>query len=125
MAVLEFEVALPVHGRPSPEIFVMLKMNDHWDHSEPWTGLTRAPGSHPTDTAKGHVKGKGSCVDRGLQGEWAGLALPCCRPEYLPWLPYSWLPWLLVCKESACNAGGLALIPGLGRSPGEGNGNSL
>ena len=28
-------------------------------------------------------------------------------------------------KESACNAGDLDLIPGLGRSPGEGNGNPL
>ena len=28
-------------------------------------------------------------------------------------------------KESACNAGDLALIPGLGRSPGEGNGYPL
>ena len=28
-------------------------------------------------------------------------------------------------KESACNAGGLDLIPGSGRSPGEGNGNLL
>ena len=28
-------------------------------------------------------------------------------------------------KESACSAGDLGLIPGLGRSPGEGNGNSL
>ena len=27
----------------------------------------------------------------------------------------------LSCKESACNAGDLGLIPGLGRSPGEGN----
>ena len=26
-------------------------------------------------------------------------------------------------KESACNAGNLGLIPGLGRSPGEGHGN--
>ena len=26
-------------------------------------------------------------------------------------------------KESTCNAEGLGLIPGLGRSPGEGNGN--
>ena len=29
------------------------------------------------------------------------------------------------CKESACNAGGKGLIPGLGRSPGEGNDNPL
>ena len=28
-------------------------------------------------------------------------------------------------KESACNAGDLGLIPGLGRPPGEGNGNPL
>ena len=28
-------------------------------------------------------------------------------------------------KESACNAGDLGLIPGLGRSPGEGYGNPL
>ena len=30
-----------------------------------------------------------------------------------------------VSKESACNAGDLGLIPGSGRSPGEGNGNPL
>ena len=29
------------------------------------------------------------------------------------------------CKESACNAGDLGSIPGLGRSPGGGHGNSL
>ena len=29
------------------------------------------------------------------------------------------------CKESSCNAGDLGSIPGLGRSPGEGNGNPL
>ena len=28
-------------------------------------------------------------------------------------------------KESACNAGDQGSVPGLGRSPGEGNGNSL
>ena len=28
-------------------------------------------------------------------------------------------------KESACNAGGLGSIPGLGRSPGKGNDNPL
>ena len=28
-------------------------------------------------------------------------------------------------EESACNVGDLVLIPGLGRSPGEGNGNPL
>ena len=28
-------------------------------------------------------------------------------------------------KESACNAGDTVSIPGLGRSPGEGNGNAI
>ena len=34
-------------------------------------------------------------------------------------------PCSSVSKESACSAGNLGLIPGSGRSPGEGNGNSL
>ena len=39
----------------------------------------------------------------------------------------SWVgfPCSSVCEESACNAGDLGLIPGLERSPGEGNGNPL
>ena len=35
------------------------------------------------------------------------------------------LPWWLSSKESACNAGDSGLIPGSGRSLGEGNGNPL
>ena len=38
---------------------------------------------------------------------------------------YSGFPGGSVGKESACNVGDLTLIPGLGRSPGEGNGNPL
>ena len=33
------------------------------------------------------------------------------------------LPWWLICKESACNAGDPGSISGSGRYPGEGNGN--
>ena len=33
-------------------------------------------------------------------------------------------PWLSG-KESACSVGDAGTVPGLGRSPGEGNGNSL
>jgi len=40
-------------------------------------------------------------------------------------LTYAHLPWWLRGKASACNAGDLDLIPGSGRSPGEGNGNPL
>ena len=35
------------------------------------------------------------------------------------------LPWWLRGKESACSAGFVGLISGLGRSPGEGNGDPL
>ena len=38
---------------------------------------------------------------------------------------YIGFPYGLDSKESNCNAGDLGLIPGLGRSPGEGNGNPL
>ena len=39
--------------------------------------------------------------------------------------PYLGFPGSSVGKESACNAGDQGLIPGLGRSPGEGNGNPI
>ena len=35
------------------------------------------------------------------------------------------LPWWLIGKNLPANAGDISLIPGSGRSPGEGNGNSL
>ena len=35
------------------------------------------------------------------------------------------LPWWLSHKKSACSAGDIGSIPGLGRSPGKGNGNPL
>ena len=35
----------------------------------------------------------------------------------------SGFPWWLSGKESACNVGDSGSIPGLGRSPGKGNGN--
>ena len=40
-------------------------------------------------------------------------------------IPTDGLPWWLSGKESTCNTGGLGSILYLGRSPGEGNGNSL
>ena len=45
----------------------------------------------------------------------------------LPCITYACvgLLWWLGGKESACNAGDLGSIPGLGRSPGEGNANPL
>ena len=44
---------------------------------------------------------------------------------FFPLLPYKGFPGSLVGKESACNAGDPGLIPGSGRSTGEGIGYSL
>ena len=38
---------------------------------------------------------------------------------------HRWLPRWLSGKESACRAGDAGLVPWVGRSPGEGNGNPL
>ena len=46
----------------------------------------------------------------------------CWGPTLYPTL-YGLPPGISDGKESACNAGDLGSIPGLGRSPGEGNGN--
>ena len=49
-------------------------------------------------------------------------------PVLLPWNPVSadqGFPGGSDAKEPACNEGDLDLIPGSGRSPGEGNGNPL
>jgi len=48
--------------------------------------------------------------------------------EGIGWLPtpvFLGFPCGLAGRESACNAGDLGLIPGLGRSPGEGKGYPL
>ena len=47
------------------------------------------------------------------------------RLKYFIPTPFQDFPGGSVGKESACNPGDLVLIPGLGRSPGEGNGNPL
>ena len=50
----------------------------------------------------------------GLSAAIGGMGLFLCQ-----------LPWWLSGKESASQAGDLGSIPGLGRAPGEGNGNPL
>ena len=65
-------------------------------------------------------------------GEGQG-SLACCSPWGLKELDMTWrlnnnnlnngLPRCLRGKGSACQCTDLGLIPGLGRSPGEGNGN--
>ena len=53
--------------------------------------------------------------------EWVAIAFPIRIIINI----YIWdIPWWLR-QESTCNAGDLGSISGLGRSPGEGNGNPL
>ena len=47
------------------------------------------------------------------------------KNQYLNTKQYLGFPGGSDCKESACNVGDLGSIPGLGRSPGEGNGYPL
>ena len=47
------------------------------------------------------------------------------QKDRLPTLVFLGFPCGSAGKEYACNAGDLGLIPGLGRSPGEGNGNPV
>ena len=47
------------------------------------------------------------------------------RRDRLPTLVFLGFPYGSAGKESTCNAGDLGLIPGLGRSPGEGEGYPL
>ena len=49
----------------------------------------------------------------------------CCAMTMTQLLSQSGLPWWLSGKESICNVGNVGLIPGMGRSPGGGNGNPL
>ena len=51
--------------------------------------------------------------------------LACLRYLFSARNAYEELPCGSQGKESACNVGDLDLIPGFGRSPGEGNGNPL
>ena len=56
---------------------------------------------------------------------WFLVGEICRRRERLPTPVFLGFPCGSAGKESACNAGDLGLIPGLGRSPGEGKGSTL
>ena len=65
-----------------------------------------------------------NCLLHFIWAQAKGLSMETKRKFHLTMdMPYSKL-WLSG-KEPACNAGDKGSIPGLGRSPGEGNGNPL
>ena len=72
-----------------------------------------------------------SCLENPRDGGawWAAICGVAQSRTRLKWLSSSSLTLLFPCvldsKESACSAGDLSSIPGLGRYPGEGNGNPL
>ena len=76
----------------------------------------------------GTRKGRGACPGGEDKGLWKQirLVLPPVLwvrdPHWAAALQRLGFPCGSVGKESACNAGDLVLIPGLGRSPGEGTG---
>ena len=110
-------------------IQVKVKLPSHvWLLATPWTAAYQAPPS----------------MEFSRQEYWSGLPFP--PPEDLPnpgiepaspvfpvfeadssplKKPQAGLPWWLRVKASACNVGDLGSIPGLGRYPGELNGNPL
>ena len=68
------------------------------------------------------VKNPPACM-RPWFDSWVGK-IPW-RRDKLPTLVFLGFPNDSDGKESACNAGDMGLIPGLGRSPGKGNSNPL
>ena len=90
---------------------------------ESWPRSLRAQAAAPTDTflfSCPRIWGGRHPQPRLISCGFSGSPLSCFAAflsEYLPW-------WLRG-KASACNVGDLGLIPGSGRSPGEGNGHPL
>ena len=85
--------------------------------------------SRTASWAQSHRVGVGASCDNGRQGYWllmkgeAGMVvLPSETLSLISSMPF---PVGSDGKASACNAGDPGSIPGLGRSPGEGNGHPL
>ena len=74
----------------------------------------------------GRSPGEGKDYTVFWSGEFLGLYSPWgCKKSDVTFTFTLGFPYSSVGKESACNAGHPSLIPGSGRSPGEGNGNPL
>ena len=91
----------------------------------PWSlGVGRSGGRMSLDegpTGSCHLR---VCGEGSLFGMWARCQVHHLHP-FLEGHNFGGVPGGSAGKESACNTGDLGLIPGLGRSPGEGNGYPL
>ena len=71
------------------------------------------------------------CASLDGRGVWGRMDTCICMAEFLCYLPETVKTWLMGfpsgsdSKASVCNAGDPGSIPGLGRSPEEGNGSPL
>ena len=100
------------HGRPRH-----LSVSEHGERKAGVTG-SPAPGSFPV--MPGPMQ---ELYTVALMGRWS-LAIVSAK-DHLTSISFKGFPGGSDGKEFACNVGGLSSIPGLGRSPGEGNDNPL
>ena len=138
-----------VKSRAGPTGLGGPKSSDRCSYEKRHTGETAAATSHTTPGATGSRKKGGRILPLRLQGAWASrpqitsplLPALSSSPEITPKTYiarqdtghpvkaelhiHKGFPGGSDSKVSACNAGELGLIPGLGRSPGEGKGNPL
>ena len=75
------------------------------------------------NTLIGQLATNPSTMQETLYNSWVGKI--CWRRDQLPTLVFLGFACGLAGKESPCSVGDLGLIPGLGRSPGEGKGYPL
>ena len=100
-----------------------------WDESACWSGdagdLGLIPGSGRSPGGRNGNPFQYSCQENPLDRE----AWQITVHGFANWATFTlyiyMLPWWLSVKESVFNAGDTGLIPGSGRSPGEGNGYAL
>ena len=94
----------------------------------PWRGKELDTTKHSTNTMYkgfGWLRGQRIRLQCGRPGFDPWVRKIYCRRDKLPTPVFLGFPGDSAGKGSACNAGDLGLIPGLGRSPGEGHGNPL
>ena len=119
------------------KLWEIVKDRETWHAAVCRVAKSQAGLSHWTTTVAGQIRGSfevkqssslrlGSALIWMTLGKWLTMTKPTFIYKMGSYLPHgASLVAQTVSKASACNAGDLGLIPGMGRSPGEGNGNSL
>ena len=90
-------------------------VNQLYIHTAPPSLASLSP-PHPTPLSHHRTQSQTPCAIQPLPTSYLFYTWQCMYVRLSQWLSG---------KKSACNAGDLGLIPGLGRSPGEENSNPL